>query len=113
MTLPDNYWPMVLLLGAGTFLIRFSFLSVLGRVRRTDTLTRLLKPIPSAVLAALVAPAILIPQGAQIPTLPNDRLLPGLIAGLVAWKSKNILLTIAAGMAALWVEQWVRVQLFR
>jgi branched-subunit amino acid transport protein len=30
-----------------------------------------------------------------------------LVAVLIAWRTRNVLLTIAAGMAALWVLQWL------
>jgi branched-subunit amino acid transport protein len=35
----------------------------------------------------------------------NPRLLAGVLAGVVAWQSKNVLLAIAVGMAAMWVLQ--------
>jgi branched-subunit amino acid transport protein len=40
-------------------------------------------------------------------SLGNARLLAGVLAGLVAWRSKNALLAIAVGMVALWVLQAV------
>jgi branched-subunit amino acid transport protein len=35
--------------------------------------------------------------------LGNARLIAGVIAALVAWRTKNVVLTIAIGMIALWV----------
>ena len=35
----------------------------------------------------------------------NPRLLAGIIAALVAWRTRNTMLTILAGMAALWIVQ--------
>jgi branched-subunit amino acid transport protein len=31
----------------------------------------------------------------------------GLIAAAIAWRTRNILLTIASGMLALWFMQWL------
>jgi branched-subunit amino acid transport protein len=99
----DNAWPAILFLGIGTFLIRYSFMPAMDRISRTETLSRLLKPIPAAVLAALVVPAILT-SGGELSLYSNPRLLPGLIAAAVAWKTRNILLTITTGMVALWLQ---------
>jgi branched-subunit amino acid transport protein len=35
----------------------------------------------------------------------NGRLVAGAIAALVAWRTRNVFLTIAVGMAALWSAQ--------
>ena len=37
----------------------------------------------------------------------NLRLPAGLLAALVAWRTRNVLLTITAGMVALWLMQWL------
>jgi branched-subunit amino acid transport protein len=38
-------------------------------------------------------------------SLGNTRLVAGALAALVAWRTKNVLLTIGVGMAALWILQ--------
>jgi len=34
-------------------------------------------------------------------------LLAGLVAVLVAWRTRNVLLTVGVGMGVLWVLQWL------
>ena len=34
------------------------------------------------------------------------RLLAGVVAGLVAWRTRNVTVTFLAGMAALWLLSW-------
>ncbi len=58
-------------------------------------------------LSAIIFPALLMPEGTLDISLENARLLAGIAAALVAWKSKNTLLSIAAGMALLWILQSV------
>jgi branched-subunit amino acid transport protein len=48
---------------------------------------------------------MLLREGALDPTLQNSFLFAGIIAALVSWRSKNLLLTIVVGMAALLVWQ--------
>jgi len=48
---------------------------------------------------------LLLTGGALNLSLGNDRLLAGLVGLLVAWRTRNVLWTVAAGMVALWLLQ--------
>ncbi|MCA9949547.1 MAG: AzlD domain-containing protein [Anaerolineales bacterium] len=48
---------------------------------------------------------MLMPNGLLNVSLGNGRLLAGLVAIIVAWKTKNVLLTIIVGMIVLWLLQ--------
>ena len=102
-----NIWLVMLFGGLITFGIRFSFIYLFGRFHIPETLRRALHYVPPAVLSAIIFPEILLHDGKLALTLGNDRLLAGLVAVLVAWWTKNTLLTILAGMAALLVMQFV------
>jgi branched chain amino acid efflux pump len=93
-------WITIALIGLGTFLLRLSFLAV-EKPNYPPAVERALRYVPVAVLAALVAPAILLPPGEPM-LLENPRLLPALVAGLVAWRTQQLGLTIGVGMLALW-----------
>jgi branched-subunit amino acid transport protein len=57
------------------------------------------------VMAALVLPALVNVNGAIDLSLGNERLLAGALAAFVAWRTRQVLLTLAVGMAALWLLQ--------
>lgn len=98
----DTYWPVVLLLGGGTFLIRLSFILVVDRVTFPDGVTRALRFIPASVLTALIVPAVLLhPDGGSAASLARP--VAALAAVVVAWRTGNIPATIAVGMAVLWL----------
>jgi branched-subunit amino acid transport protein len=98
-----NYWLIILAMGLVTFGIRLLPIVLLGRVEIPIGVQRALRFVPPAVLSAIVAPELLMPRGALDVSIGNARLIAGLIAMLVAWRTKNVLLTIAAGMIVLWV----------
>ncbi len=99
-------WLVIVSIGAGTLLLRFSFIGLVGRVERVpEAALRVLRFVPSAVLAALTAPALFRPDGPIDLTLGNERLLAGLVAAGVAWWTRNMFFTIGAGMAVLWLLQ--------
>lgn len=96
-------WLIALGIGLGTFVIRLSFIAFFGRREVPAVILRALRFIPPAVLAALVAPAVLTRGGAlQISPL-NPQIWAALAAGLAAWRTRSVLLTILVGMASLWL----------
>ena len=102
-----NIWLVMLLGGALTFLMRLSFIYLFGRFDIPAVVKRMLRFVPPAVLSALIVPALFLPNNKLDLGLDNHRLLAGMIAILVAWRTKNTLLTILVGMAALLVLQIV------
>ncbi len=99
------YWPMVLGLGLGTFLIRYSFILIMDRLTLPDAFHKMLRFIPASVLTALAVPAVLLHKNGVTSFAGWERSVAGLIAVGVAWKTKSIIATIASGMAALWLLQ--------
>jgi len=66
---------------------------------------RALHYVPPAVLSAIIFPDLFLRDNLLDISLDNVRLLAGLTATLVAWYSRNTLLTILAGMIALFLFQ--------
>jgi len=102
-----NIWLIMLLGGLITFGIRFSFIYLFGRFHIPETVRRALHYVPPAVLSAIVFPELFLPGGIPDLSLENFRLLAGLAAVAVAWLSRNTLVTILAGMAVLFLLQWL------
>jgi branched-subunit amino acid transport protein len=102
---PAPLWLKLLGMGAITYAIRLSFILLWGKVTVPSTLQRSLRFVPPAVLSAIIFPEILRHGGAWNVSPLNPRLLAGVIAALVAWRTRNTMLTILVGMAALWIVQ--------
>jgi branched-subunit amino acid transport protein len=96
-----SIWLVFLLGGVLTFGMRFIFIYLLGRFEIPETLRGALRFVPPALLSAIVVPELLVRSGQIDLTPSNFRLLAGLAAVLVAWKTKNTLLTILGGMLVL------------
>jgi branched-subunit amino acid transport protein len=101
-----NVWVTIFACGLVTFLIRLSFIAIHGRVTMPLWFTRALTFVPVAVLSAITLPEILIPNEAVNFSILNPRLIAGIVAVLVAWRTKNIVVTIAVGMLILFVGQY-------
>ena len=93
-------WSTIVLSGAGTYAMRASFLAVAHRLAEVPpAFARVLRQIPPAALAALILPAVLRPEGEL--DLVHPRLLAAILAGLIAWRTRNVGLTLALGMGVL------------
>jgi branched-subunit amino acid transport protein len=100
-----NIWLVMLIGGLITFGMRFSLIFLFGKFHIPETMRKALHYVPPAVLSAIVFPELLYRSSQLDISFGNTRLLAGIIAILVAWYSKNTLLTILAGMIALLILQ--------
>jgi len=100
-----NIWLLMIIGGLITFGIRFSLIFLFGKFQIPETMRRSLHYVPPAVLSAIVFPELLYRSNQIDISLGNTRLIAGIIAILVAWYSKNTLITILAGMIVLLLLQ--------
>lgn len=88
--------------GLGTYLLRASLVVLLGRVAVAPRLERSFRYIAPAVLAAIVAPALLLDDAGRL-ALFDVRVLAGVAAALAAWHWRTIPATLAAGLGTWWL----------
>ena len=97
-----NHWPIILGMALVTFTPRYGVLALLGRMEMPKPVFRALRFVPPAVLSAIILPALLLKDDKLYIALDNSYLVAGIFAGIVAWRSRNLLLTIVLGMLVLW-----------
>ncbi|KAA3648348.1 MAG: AzlD domain-containing protein [Chloroflexi bacterium] len=102
-----NEWLTIFGMMLVTFGVRYPVLALVGKIPLPDPIFRSLKYVPPAVLTAIIVPEILLTDGRIDLAFNNAPLFAGILAGLVAWRSKNLLLTIVLGMLALWGWTWL------
>lgn len=98
---PVTLWLLFGLIGAITYAIRGSFIGLFGRLEEIPPeVQTVLRYVPAAVLAGLVFPEFvaLEPNSFEI-----DKLLAGLLAAVLAWRTEDVLATLIGGMGTLWV----------
>ena len=96
-------WVMIALMIAVTFAERYVMLELANRVTLPMWLLRSLRFVPAALLTAIAVPSLII-RGGSVDLSPlNARLLAGIVAAFVAWRTRNVIYTIGAGMLIIWV----------
>lgn len=93
----------ILIISIGTFLFRFSFIYLYGRFNLPDWIRRAMHFVPPAVLSALIFPAIIIKENIVWLSPQNPRLTAGIIAMIVAWRTKSGILPIVIGLGIFWL----------
>lgn len=96
MIAPTTAWVVIVGGGVITYAVRAALLAVAHRARDLPPRVRDgLRMIPPAALAALVAPAVLRPDGPLL--LWHPRPLAGLLAAAVAWRTRSVVATLLVG----------------
>ena len=98
-------WIVILGVSACTYLLRASFIVFADPHRFPKRFRQALAFVPPAVLAAIVAPGLLLHDGSLALGADNPRWIAGAVAIVVGAKSRSMLATIATGMVVLWLLQ--------
>lgn len=89
-------------LGIGTFLIRASVIYLCDKIVISKRLKEIFSFIPAAILPALVAPMVFFFEGCSEVFLYKERVIALTLSVLVAFKTRNILVTIFFGLCVLY-----------
>jgi len=98
-------WVVILAAGVLTYTTRLSFILLFEKLNLPDWVKRALRFVPPTVMSAIILPELLMDNGVLRLVPVNPRLVAGAIAVLIAWRTRNVLLTILSGMITLWLLQ--------
>ena len=100
-------WLMLLIIGLITYAIRLSCIGLLSQKEMPALLLKALRFVPITVLPAIILPQLFLRNNTLVLSVQNPRWIAGILAAIVAWRTRNVLLTILVGMVALWVLQFL------
>lgn len=103
----ENLILIILGMAAVTYLPRFLPMYVLTRLEIPNIVIAWLRYVPVAVLAALIVPGILTADRQIDLTAGNSYLLASIPAFIIAWRTKNMMLTVTIGMAVVLLLQFL------
>ncbi|MBJ3764098.1 AzlD domain-containing protein [Maribius pontilimi] len=99
-------WIVIVALGAGTYLIRFSFLGLIGSRPMPALVLKLLRYTAVAIFPGIVAPLVLTPAATGGAFDPARGLAAAITLG-VGLATRNMLAAIGAGAASLYTFLWL------
>lgn len=99
-------WTIILVMGVGTFFIRFSFLGLIGARPMPHFVLRLLRYTPVAVLPGMVAPLVLWPAATESSFDPV-RMLAAIVTFAVGIWLRSVMWAIFAGVVTFYGAMWI------
>ncbi|MEM8630431.1 MAG: AzlD domain-containing protein [Pseudomonadota bacterium] len=99
-------WLIIAAIGVGTYLIRFSFLGIIGNRELPPWALRLLRYTPVAVMPGLVAPLVVWPE-ATGGTPEISRLSAAAVTLAVGMATKNLIAAVVAGAGTLYLMMYL------
>lgn len=99
-------WLIIVVLGVGTFFLRYSFLGLIGNRPLPEWALRYLRYTAVAVLPGLVAPLVLWPAATHGQPDPA-RLIAAASAVVLGLTTRNTLAAILGGLVALYGALWL------
>lgn len=98
---------LLVVIGLVTFVYRYAMIGLFAKRSLPGWLHALCRHIAPASFAALTAGELFIHGGEVVLALAAPKPWAALVAALVAWRTGNVLATIGAGMAALYLFKWL------
>ncbi len=90
----------VLVIGFITYVSRAGLILVLSQRELPDAVTAVLRNVGPAVLSALVV--TILAGGGDLGDVDLTNVAGVVVAGVVAWKTRSLVLTLLAGMTVIW-----------
>jgi len=100
-------WIVMVICGLLTFATRFVMFSDIAPKSLPPWLDEALGFVPIAVLTAIIVPAVIIGPDSSLVLADNPRLPAAILAVTVALATRSVLPTIAVGLAAIWILEWL------
>ena len=95
-------WTSIFIAGLITYFTRMSMVTLIDKDIFNENLRKILNYVPSVVFPSIIFPGILLDDYGVLVTIMDPKIYGALIAIIVGYFSRNVILTIVSGMASYW-----------
>ena len=96
-------WFWIFIAGLITFFTRYSMIAFINPNVLSKNTKKILTYVPSAVFPAIIFPAVFLNSRGYLVSIDNPQIWAFLIALIIGYFFKNILLTIISGLLSFWL----------
>ena len=96
-------WFWIFIAGLITFFTRYSMITFIDPDVLSKNTKKVLTYVPSAVIPAIIFPAIFLNSQGLLVSIESPKVLAFLVAVVIGFFFKNIFLTIFFGLATYWI----------
>ena len=95
-------WTSVFIAGFITYLTRMGMITLIDKDVFNESFRKILSYVPSVVFPSIIFPGILLDDYGTLVTIIDPKIYGALIAIIVGYFSKNVILTILSGLTSYW-----------
>ena len=98
-----NIWISIIIAGVINYLSRLGSVLLIKPERLNENTKKILSYVPSAVFPAIIFPAVFLNESNTIVQINDPKIIGFFVAIIIGYISKNIILTIIAGLISYWI----------
>ena len=95
-------WTSIFIAGLITYFTRMSMVTLIDKDIFNENFRKILNYVPSVVFPSIIFPGILLDDYGVLVTIMDPKIYGALIAIIIGYFSRNVILTIVSGMASYW-----------
>ena len=95
-------WTSIFIAGFVTYLTRMTMITLIDKDIFNESFRKILSYVPSVVFPSIIFPGILLDDYGTLVTITDPKIYGALTAIIIGYFSKNVIFTIASGLASYW-----------
>ena len=95
-------WTSIFIAGLITYFTRMSMVTLIDKDIFSENFRKILNYVPSVVFPSIIFPGILLNDYGTLVAITDPKIYGALTAIIVGFFSRNVILTIASGLASYW-----------
>ena len=95
-------WTSILIAGFITYLTRMGMITLIDKDIFNENFRKILNFVPSVVFPSIIFPGVLLDDYGTFIAISDPKIYGALTAIIVGFFSRNVILTIASGLASYW-----------
>ena len=95
-------WTSIFIAGLITYFTRMSMVTLIDKDIFSENFRKILNYVPSVVFPSIIFPGILLDDYGILVAITDPKIYGALIAIIIGYFSRNVILTIISGLASYW-----------
>ena len=96
-------WTSILFAGFITYLTRMGMITLIDKNVFNENFRKILNFVPSVVFPSIIFPGVFLDDYGSLVTITDPKIYGAITAITVGYLSRNVILTIASGLASYWI----------
>ena len=95
-------WTSIFIAGLITYFTRMGMVTLIDKDIFSENFRKILSYVPSVVFPSIIFPGVLLDDYGSLVTIIEPKIFGALIAIIVGYFSRNVILTIISGLVSYW-----------